>query len=387
MLDILIREMSARWGLADQGRPLVQMLVAYMTSPDTGGLAGFLEKFRKAGWGGMVNTWVGNQTSPELPTTSQVEKVLGGAGGLVEQVVARLGLSHDKVTAVMAGMLPQLVSRMTPDGSLPAQLPAEFAEFAREGRGLLGAAAATVAGAGAAGYGATRTAARAPDVMASNDSSSSGGLGKWLPWLLAALVAILGISYCGKRETAPPVQPSTSNEAPAASSGVTPAPVPMPEPVAPVAPSAPPAAPDTSTQPPAGDAPGSAATPAQGDSFTAPEGAEVLEGMQDGMPLLRVFFDTGKTEVPASLRDKSQALRDFVQANPGAQAIISGFNDPTGDPAKNAELSKHRAEAVKAALEAAGLPADRAVLEKPAETTDTGATNAASRRVDVVLRR
>ena len=54
---------------------------------------------------------------------------------------------------------------------------------------------------------------------------------------------------------------------------------------------------------------------------------------------------------------------------------------------KNAELSKHRAQAVRAALVLAGVPEDRTVLEKPADATDTGTTNAASRRVDVMLRK
>ena len=103
--------------------------------------------------------------------------------------------------------------------------------------------------------------------------------------------------------------------------------------------------------------------------------------------MLRVFFDTGKIDVSPEFADKAKGLVDFLKTNADVKAVVSGFNDPTGDPVKNAELSKQRAEAVQAALVAAGVPADRTLLEKPAETTDTGATNAASRRVDVVLRK
>lgn len=42
--------------------------------------------------------------------------------------------------------------------------------------------------------------------------------------------------------------------------------------------------------------------------------------------------------------------------------------------------------AVQPKLVAAGVAKDRMLLEKPAETTGTAATNAASRRVDVMLR-
>jgi outer membrane protein OmpA-like peptidoglycan-associated protein len=67
--------------------------------------------------------------------------------------------------------------------------------------------------------------------------------------------------------------------------------------------------------------------------------------------------------------------------------VISGFNDPTGDAARNAELSKQRAQAVQAALVAQGIEEGRTVLEKPVDPAGTAVSNAAARRVDVVVRR
>lgn len=379
MLDTLIREISARWGLADQGRPLVQMLVAYINNPATGGLSGFLEKFRKAGWGGMVNSWVGSNATPEVPTTSQIETALGAGEGFLHQVSSRLGLSRDKVSAAVAGILPMLIGRMTPDGSIPARLPAEFDSLVREGQSLLGLGA----GAAGAAYGAARTGAHTA-ATAVAEPASSGGLGKWLPWLIAALVVIFGVSYCGKDKTpVEPVAPAATEPAPQPVEPPAPV-VPEPAPAASVAPEASTVAPDAATNAATTDAANSSSAAA---SFTVPEGADVVDEMVNGMPVLRVFFDTGKTDVAASFADKSHALVEFLKTNPDVTAVISGFNDPTGDAARNAELSKQRAEAVEAALESAGIAADRAVLEKPAETTDTGTTNAASRRVDVMLRR
>ena len=371
MLDTFTREITARWGLGDQGKPLLQMLVAHISNPASGGLPGFLEKFRKAGWGGMVNSWVDNGNNAEVPTTAQVETVLGAGDGFLNQAVSHLGLSYDKVIAAVAGVLPQLVGRMTPDGTIPAVLPAEFGAFAREGKALLGAGV----GATAAAYGATRSAVKPPPVAASAAPASTGGLGKWLPWLIGALVVIFGISYCSKNK-----EPVATTPAPEVTTA--PAAEPAPAPVEPVA-----TAPMT-TEPVTPAAPETAVAPAaSSDTFTAPDGAGVLDDMHNGMPVLRVFFDTGKTEVASAFAEKSKSLVDFLNANPDVKAVISGFNDPTGDAARNAELSKQRAEAVKAALESAGVAADRAILEKPAETSDTGATNAASRRVDVMLRR
>ena len=368
MLDTLIRDIGARFGLGDQARPLVQMVVAYITNPATGGLTGFLDKFRTVGAGSMVDSWLGNATAPVTPTVNQIESALGaGTGtGLLSQVASRLGLSADKVGAAVAALVPALISRLTPGGTIPSVLPAEYSEFAREGHTLLGL---TGTGSAAAELVRPTTATPVPPPRTVPPVvEEKSGFAKWLPWLIAALVVIFGVSYCSKnkQEAVPPAESNVpAPSAPADTTPVAPAPAPetapAPTAAAPVAPAA--------------------------DNFTAPEGAGVLDGVHESVPLLRVFFDTGKTEVAAEFADKSKPLVDYLQANPDVKAIVSGFNDPTGDPALNAELSKNRAEAVKAALLMAGVAADRVVLEKPAETTDTGATNAASRRVDVMLRK
>ena len=355
MFDSLIREITTRFGLGDQGRSLVQMVLAYITNPATGGLSGMLERLRSSGLEGMVQSWLGNTTTPQVPSNSQVESMFGAGGGLLSTVVSRLGLPRDKATSAIGALLPMLISHLTPGGTVPSVLPAEVSSLVGEGRALLGGAltgaAATVgAGAATASAAATKTAAAA-----------SGGLGKWLPWIIGALIVIFGVSYCSKKKPDAEVPP--------------PAPAAVP---APAVPAAPPASID------AAPAPTAAAT---GDTFTAPAGAGVLDAMRDSAPMLRVFFDTGKIDVSPEFADKAKGLVDFLKTNADVKAVVSGFNDPTGDPVKNAELSKQRAEAVQAALVAAGVPADRTLLEKPAETTDTGATNAASRRVDVVLRK
>ena len=174
----------------------------------------------------------------------------------------------------------------------------------------------------------------------------------WLPWIAAALIALLTLGYCSTQKRTEPVV-------------ATPAPV-VVEPAAP-APEAPPAVvPDV--------------------VVVEPEGAAVVAAMVTGSPMLKVYFDSGKAEVSPEFKEKSVALLDHMNANPGVKAVISGFNDPTGDAAANARLSKSRAEAVQKKLVDAGIAKDRTLLEKPAETTGTAATNAGSRRVDVMLR-
>lgn len=117
-----------------------------------------------------------------------------------------------------------------------------------------------------------------------------------------------------------------------------------------------------------------------------PEGAGVLAGERDARPMLTVYFDTGKANVTPDFATVAAPVLAYLEANPGATVAISGFNDPTGNAAANAKLSKNRAQNVKAAIEALGIAPERALLEKPAESTSTGMSNAEARRVEVVVK-
>jgi hypothetical protein len=167
----------------------------------------------------------------------------------------------------------------------------------------------------------------------------SGGLGKWWPLLLLALgvVALIwALRSCGRE------QPSTTVAEP---TGVV---APMP-------------------------------TPA------IPTGAGVLANMLEGRPVLRVYFDVGKSDVTKDLSNAARGINDYVGAHPGTTDVVAGYNDPTGNAEANAALSKRRAEEVSKALQATGIAASSIRLVKPANTTGTGDTNAESRRVDVTV--
>lgn len=359
MFDVLIREVAARFGLGDKALPLVQMLLAYMTNKDTGGLAGFLEKFKAGSLGPVIQSWLGGGPSAQPITNTQLESVLGSSGGLLSQLTSRLGVGRDNVTSSLGYLLPAIVGRLTPGGSIPTTYPPEVVSMAAAGQSLLGAAPAGVTtGATAAG---------------------GGGMTKWLPWLVVALAAIFGLSYCGKNRTAdapatgasePAVMAPASEPAPAAPAVVEPA-------------SAPDASASAGAAMPAASADAGAAAPAD-----EPTGSAVVSLMDgNSLPALKVYFDSAKTDVHGDFATKATDLVNYLKANSDAKAVISGFNDPTGDAAKNAELSKSRAQAVQAALVAQGVAEDRTVLEKPAETSGTAATNAASRRVEVMVRK
>jgi outer membrane protein OmpA-like peptidoglycan-associated protein len=100
--------------------------------------------------------------------------------------------------------------------------------------------------------------------------------------------------------------------------------------------------------------------------------------------VVKFYFASGKADLAAGA---GEALADVVKqakdgASSGRKLLVSGFHDATGDAAKNAELAKQRAMAVRDALVASGVSASQVELKKP-EQTQAGGNDAEARRVEV----
>lgn len=114
----------------------------------------------------------------------------------------------------------------------------------------------------------------------------------------------------------------------------------------------------------------------------APPQSAPAEPAASGTPVAKVYFETGKADLPADGLTTLQSIVDFAKANSAAKVAVSGFHDPTGSQAVNEELAKNRAKAIREALKAAGVAEDRIEMRKPQATTGTG-DNREARRVEV----
>jgi cytochrome c oxidase subunit II len=143
--------------------------------------------------------------------------------------------------------------------------------------------------------------------------------------------------------------------------------------IAPAAPAPAPSAPVASPAP----APSTAAsTPAIPDASAAASAAVAKK------PLATLYFETGKTSAPADTSALIGEVVAYLQKNPQSKAVISGYNDPRGDAAMNAELSKNRAKSAREALKAAGIEDTRIELRKP-QDTNLGGDMKEARRVEI----
>ncbi len=81
-----------------------------------GGLTGLLQQFQSGGLGHLAESWIGK--GQNLPITAdQLQGVLGSEK--VQQLAASLGIPPDQLSGHLAQLLPQLIDKLTPNGSLP----------------------------------------------------------------------------------------------------------------------------------------------------------------------------------------------------------------------------------------------------------------------------
>ncbi|MFM0693872.1 cytochrome c oxidase subunit II [Paraburkholderia graminis] len=130
---------------------------------------------------------------------------------------------------------------------------------------------------------------------------------------------------------------------------------------------------------------GAAASEASGaqaaGAQAASAGSESAGASQAALPA-SVYFDTGKSTLPADAKAAVEAASAYAKAHPDAKFTLSGFTDASGSADTNAKLAKSRAEAVRDALKAAGIAEDHIILKKP-ETITGGGDAKEARRVEI----
>jgi uncharacterized protein YidB (DUF937 family) len=87
-----------------------------MIQNQPGGLQGLVQSFHDKGLGGIASSWVGSGANSPI-TAEQVHQVLGS--DQVKALAAKAGINPDTAGSVIAQLLPTLVDKLTPNGSVP----------------------------------------------------------------------------------------------------------------------------------------------------------------------------------------------------------------------------------------------------------------------------
>ena len=137
--DGIIAELVEKFGLGDAAVPLLHE-AGGLIAATSGGLSGFLNRFREAGFGAITATWLGRANGKTL-TGPEVEEVLGAVP--VTDIAGRTGLTREATGAALGTLIPRLVGELTPGGEIGLGVPAVLRTYLGLRGPVLGAAAAS----------------------------------------------------------------------------------------------------------------------------------------------------------------------------------------------------------------------------------------------------
>lgn len=420
LFDSILGSAGEKFGLTgDKAGGLLTALLGLISDPQSGGFTGFIDRFKAAGLGDKVSSWIASGDNTPI-SNDELESALGAE--TLNSVAEQAGVEKDTAASAITYMLPQVVDKLTPDG----EIPDESSLLSKLGGYLTGfggaAAGAVLGGLGAVGTAASGAADKVGDTAgaavdkgkeiigggidavggaagATYDKGKEiigGGIGavgdaagavggkvtgalgsvgnalegggegggsilKWLlPLIILGLLVVLGYWFCGKSTPPTPTNTNanTANKTNAnanANAGNKA---------------------DTNAN---GAATGAdkklteVALP-NGTKLQAFPGGiedqlikfiqsdEFKNGTNDTLKDKWFNFDdlnfkTGSAQLVAESKRQLDNIAAILKAFPDVKIKIGGYTDKTGDDAKNKALSDGRAKAVKAELDKAGVGA------------------------------
>jgi outer membrane protein OmpA-like peptidoglycan-associated protein len=171
MFEQLIHETASRFNLSVASvTALLRGLLSLITNERTGGAEGFIDQFRRAGLGDIVTSWFSGKEGRTI-TASHLESALGTSA--LDGLAGASGLSRVAVTSALTFMLPKLIGRLTPSGAWPstAALRSQVASYI------------------------DRPVVAPVDHRIEPREERRSGLPGWLPWAVAAALAVAALLW------------------------------------------------------------------------------------------------------------------------------------------------------------------------------------------------
>jgi uncharacterized protein YidB (DUF937 family) len=118
LLNEILKEVGGNTLTSEHHSMLFDTVVGMITNPQSGGLQGLLESFKKKGLGDIFSSWI--STGKNLPVSpGQVQQVFGQAQ--IQQIAQKLGLDPSQVSEGLSKLMPAVVDKLTPKGDIPVE--------------------------------------------------------------------------------------------------------------------------------------------------------------------------------------------------------------------------------------------------------------------------
>ena len=116
MFETIINEAQEKFNLGDKAGNLLAALLGLIADPANGGFSGFVGKFRSAGLGGLVDSWIATGDN-EPVSNEQLKSALGEE--TINSVAEQAGFNKAVAVSALSFMTPRVVDALTPAGEIP----------------------------------------------------------------------------------------------------------------------------------------------------------------------------------------------------------------------------------------------------------------------------
>ena len=116
MFDSIIKGVNEKYDLGDKAGALISAFLALMTDSESGGFAGFINRFRTAGLGDLADSWVSSGANTPV-SNEQLESALGE--DTLRGISEKIGADYETTVGASGYVIPHIVDDLTPDGEIP----------------------------------------------------------------------------------------------------------------------------------------------------------------------------------------------------------------------------------------------------------------------------
>jgi uncharacterized protein YidB (DUF937 family) len=123
--DKLIQEIGSRYCLGPKAYPLVQEILGLIKG-QPGGIGGFVNRFKAAGFAVEVASWLGGPDPVPL-SGQEVEQTLGG--DVISSIANKIGVSQRFARTILGYAIPKIIVLRAQDGAIPSAIRASASSF------------------------------------------------------------------------------------------------------------------------------------------------------------------------------------------------------------------------------------------------------------------
>ncbi len=117
IVDELVGKVSGMLGGGgEQHSGLLGGIMEMLSGGGSGGLSGLLQAFQEKGLGDVISSWIGTGANQAI-SADQIQEVLGS--DMVRNLAAKAGIPTEEIGGKLAELLPGVIDKLTPDGTIP----------------------------------------------------------------------------------------------------------------------------------------------------------------------------------------------------------------------------------------------------------------------------